>query len=352
MADIRTYLDELEARLAPTHDAGALQERLTEAENHLRDRALEFEEIGLPSGEAEARAVAAFGRPEEYTDGLPMRTLPPVPRETPKPSRDLALQLAWSVAGIGIVAMALQSYAAETAGGVIVAIFGFGALFGRASDLRKVGLLAAVASFAGFLVMTGFYDPKPSNGYRTERIGVRLRGTPSDAEYAYRQAVQNQERFGRAFEEYLHRGSVKDSISRRGGYVGPAATIPEDYWGWQGDNVYPYALSVDILQTYGTRDEAVRAWERNGSALADRLREVVAKSKPIDPGLSDAELTVRFALVALLGGILLFASSVGVQALALMLRALFGGIGRLLPPSGDTTGLRLAHRAKDQVTPV
>ena len=330
MADIQGYLADLETRLAPSLDAQALQERLTEAENHLRDRAQELEEIGLPSGEAEARAVAAFGEPEEYTEDLPTRSLPPTRRETTKPSRDLAQQLAWAVAGIGIVAMALQNHAAETAGGVIVAIFGFGALFGRASDLRKMGLLAATASLAAFLVMTGFYEPKPSNGYQAERVGVRLRGTSSDADSAYQQAVQNQERFGRAYEDYLHEGPAKDEQSRRGGYIGPAATIPEDYWGWRGDSVYPYALSVDTMQTYGTRDEAVRAWKRNGSALADRLREVVAKSKPVDPGLSDAALTLRFVLVALLGGILLFASTVGVQALALMLRGLCTGIGRFL----------------------
>ena len=330
MADIRAYLDELETRLARTLDAGALQERLTEAENHLRDRAQEFEEIGLPPVEAEARAVAAFGEPEEYTEGAPTRTLPPAPRETPQPSRDLALQLAWSVAGVGIVAMVLQSDAAGRAGGVIVAIFGFSALFGRVTDVRRIGLLAATASLAAFLVMTGFYEPKPSNGYRSERIGVRLRGAPSDADYAYRQAVQNQDRFGKALEDYLHNGPAKGEGFRRGGYLGPAATIPEDYWAYQGEDAYPYALGADMLQTYRTREDATRRWKRDGSALATRLQEVVAKAKPVDPGLSDGALTLRFVLVALLGGLAFLASMVGVQALALMLRGVFVGTGRFL----------------------
>ena len=335
MASIPAYLAELEARLAPSLDAGALQERLTEAENHLRDRAQEFEEIGLPAKEAEARAVAAFGEPEEYAEGVPTRTLPPAPRETRKPSRDLALQLAWSAAGLGLVAMVLQNHAAESAGAAIVAIFGFGALFGRPTALHRMALLAAASAVLAFPVMMGFYEPVPSNGYHTERIAVRPRGALSEVDWSYAQARWSQERFLAAYEEYLHTGTARRT-HRYGkeGYTAPAAEIQQEYWGWQDQNVYPYAVGAEMMETYATREEAAKMWKRNGSALAIRLQEVVAKAKPVDPGLSDAALIARFVLLALMGGVAFLASMVGVQALALMLRGVFVGIGRRLSREG------------------
>lgn len=330
-ASIQGYLHTLEARLAPSLDAQALQERLTEAENHLRDRAQEFEEVGLPPTEAEARAVAAFGAPEEYAEDVPMRTAPPaaVSRPAPRPTRDLALQLAWSAVGLGVVAMLIQDHAAETAGGAVVAIFGLGALFGRRpTSIRRMGLLAVASATAAFLVMVGFYEPMPSNGFRTDRIGVRLRGSRTDVDWAYRMAKRSLDRFDRARAAHDHglEATVDDmrfGWDRRGGFVGPATVIEPEDWSWNGESGYLYALDSSTLRDYDTLQEANEAWKRDGDLVGNRLQEAVAKAKPIDPDLSETAFTARCGLVALAGGVAFLASMVGAQALALGLRAFF-----------------------------
>lgn len=221
MADIQTYLRQLETRLAPTLDVQSLQERLTEAEVHLRDRAQEFEEIGLPPLEAEARAVAAFGEPEEFA---PKELAPeelfqearPQPSSKAKPERrreiaprDLGLQLAWSVVGLGLVGMLTSGYSAWIAGSLAAAFIGLGALFGRTTSLVRIGLLAAMATIAAYPILLGFYDPLSYIDNQPEKIGVRLRDQQIGADYIYRGTLFELARFDRAREAFVHDGEYR-----------------------------------------------------------------------------------------------------------------------------------------------
>jgi len=151
VANIRAFLVELEARLAPSLDEGLLQERLTEAEVHLRDRAQEFEEIGLPPLEAEARAGAAFGAAEEYAEDLPPArgASSGLKAETRAAPIVFTLALILSLGLCATYVLGMQGIA--LAGVISVLALGFFAVLGRPLYLRSLLSLGAVT--AGFLLV-------------------------------------------------------------------------------------------------------------------------------------------------------------------------------------------------------
>lgn len=160
MANIATYLRELEARLAPALDAQVLQERLTEAENHLRDRAQEFEEVGLPPHEAETHAVAAFGEVEEYVEDVPSTALKREFVRKEEPSRDIALQLAWSLLALGLLAtLAMNVLPFFWATFAAAAVVGLAALGGRAIPLARLAHLSLAATLGLAVVLVSAYVP-------------------------------------------------------------------------------------------------------------------------------------------------------------------------------------------------
>ncbi len=352
MANIQVYLSQLEARLAPSLDAQSLRERLTEAEVHLRDRAQEFEEIGLPPLEAEARAVAAFGDPEEFAENAPIKAErsedTPKTRLTAKSGRDLGLQLACSAVGLGLVSMLTSDCSAWIAGGFAVAFLALGALFGRPTPILRMGLLAGLASLVACPVLFGFYEPMPSNAIDREQFGVHLRGSTTAVDRAFREARLELDRFDRARANcvkdgkelkgsgnlFLQSGSdqqVGEINLENGAYtdlgkvdiqnVGPASGYEDHLYEWLNQRYWPHPQS---LETYATREQAEHRWKRDGDAVRAQLVDAVSQSKPITSQLTSWQCEGRFALVALAGGVLLLAAMVGAQALALALRGFFG----------------------------
>ncbi len=331
MASIRAYLIELEARLAPSLDAGGLQERLTEAENHLRDRAQEFEEIGLPPLEAEARAVAAFGGPEEYTADVPPRPVDTplvVKRRIDLPGRDVALQLAWSAVGLGLVSMLTVMPGGAVAAGAAAFFVFLGALFGRATSLWRLSLLSAVAALALFPVLMVAYVPVPPNSDRGEGAGIRPRNGWSWQDHNHQGALDELRTFER-YQGLVAKGQTPQT--RDGKPLGPSR-------GWRNSGPGYYGYGLGSVEEYDSAAKAKAMWLQDGDLVRQRLAAYVADTTPSVLVLTPAEIAARFAAISAVAGVLLMALLAGAQALGMALRALFAWLANRRPKIRTTVG--------------
>lgn len=335
MANIQQYLSELEYRLAQSVDSQLLQERLTEAENHLRDRAQEFEEIGLPRFEAEARAVADFGAADEFTQNLPPRFVPPAPPrpvEEPTPvtpvevstRRDIALQLAWSAVALGLVA-AMFSSSGALAGGCCAAIFiGLGGLFGRPASLRHLGALSVVAGFVLFFVLSAAYEPVQRGWDGIEKIGIKHKNEESSVDRAHQYALSELTKLEKMAAQ-VKLGDYPRS-PWGSGYIVPF--VP-DAAGWRYRYNYGYSYGVSSMET-NSLEQAKLAWKSGEDAARQYLEKAVGDTAVPNVPLPPSETRSRFTMLAVMGGVVLMAMMAGFQALFMAMRTFFRWFGRLV----------------------
>ena len=342
MASIQAYLHELETRLAPSLDAQALQARLTEAETHLRDRAQEFEEVGLPPLEAEARAVAAFGAPEEFVEDLLGQNAPTVSTRREPVRSDLALQLAVSILALGLVAtfIANWTYLAHT-GIAMALVVGLGAAFGSPIRLRRLVVLSVVGAVALYGVLTMNYVAFGPNPMHRDELAARKalaaqNASPVMSGAPYFQATSRL----RVFEQYQR--------------MAEAGTLPH---GTSGGSVLapstdPYRTQLETYFGASGQREARAMWAQNGPIVLDALRHEALQERVVRSphvlSVSPEPVSRKFIVFGVfvtIAGVVLLAVLVAAQILGLLLgvalRRLLNivkGTGTPRPTEGSWTG--------------